>query len=225
MQIVIVGYGAMGRAIETFCKNKNIPIRSILKKRDEIIRYQANSSDVILDFTNGKAFVENIDSLLDKKVPIVVGTTGWDDEFENIKAKIQKSQVSFCWGKNFSISVYQFYNIVDFATKKLNSLTNLKIRINEVHHTNKKDSPSGTALNLKNIINKSYNSNVDITSNRIGNIIGEHSVIYSGDSEDIVLYHKSKSKDCYVEGALHCAEYLLKNNGFYFVEDIFKATL
>ncbi len=225
MQIVIVGYGLMGNAVEKFCKVKNIQISSILRNKNDIINYKSQPNDVIIDFTSGESFVDNIDELLCKNIPIVVGSTGWDNKFEEIKSKIEKANISFCWGKNFSTSVYQFYSIVEFATKKLKLLDNLKIHINEIHHTKKKDSPSGTALNLQKIVATSYNSNVDITSKRIGDIIGEHSVIYNGDAENIVLYHKSTSKDCYVKGALLCAEYLLKNNGFYCVEDIFKEIL
>ncbi len=225
MQIVIVGYGLMGNAVEKFCKKNDIPVSGILKNTNDIVKYQSQPNDVLVDFTNGKAFADNIDNLLLKKIPLVVGTTGWDDKFEEIKNKVKLSNIPFCWGKNFSASVYNFYSIVDFATSKLQSLDNVRIHINEIHHSTKKDSPSGTALNLQKIIAKHYNKQVNIVSHRVGSIIGEHSVMYKGDTEDMVLYHKSTSKDCYVKGALLCAKYLLNHNGFYFVEDIFKEIL
>jgi 4-hydroxy-tetrahydrodipicolinate reductase len=225
MQIVIVGYGKMGILLEIIAQQKGIEVVSIINDSSQLKSRTLPDSVVLIDFSTSEAFLQNLEIYIQNKYKFVVGTTGWYDNFEIVKNKVIEAGVSCCYGANFSIIMHQFNKLVDFATSQLEKFDNIHILIEETHHTSKKDSPSGTALELKNIINKNSKKHVEITSHRVGDVIGEHKVFYEDNSESIQLVHSSKSKNCYIEGALLCAEYLKKHAGIFSAKQIFDEIL
>jgi 4-hydroxy-tetrahydrodipicolinate reductase len=221
MKVVILGYGRIGKLLEELCKSQNIPILAIVKDSSSLALLPLDSTCVVIDFSTADAFLNNLDIILQKKSNLVVGTTGWHDSFDLVRQKVLQAGISFCYGSNFSLSVHYFNKIVDFATKNLVNLDNLTIDITETHHIHKKDAPSGSAVSLANTIKNNYHQNVDIKSIRTGEVIGEHSVNFITNNEDIILTHNSKSKLSYAIGALTCAKYVVSHQGFFNVKDIF----
>jgi 4-hydroxy-tetrahydrodipicolinate reductase len=175
--------------------------------------------DAVIDFTNAQAAVENMRAVLSNGGRIVVGTTGWYDQLDAMKAIALRRNASLLYGTNFSIGVQKLFRL----TADLARLDGYKFSITETHHTTKLDAPSGTAITLKEIIRAARPAaEVEITSHRVGDAKGEHVVAAVGDSDVIELRHNAFSRRAFAVGAIRAAEWLAHQPpGFWDFREIF----
>ncbi len=230
MKIAIIGYGKMGKAVEAAAKSSNHEIAAIIDSKSdgataaEISSENLNGAEVAIDFTHPDSVLENIRKLAELKIPIVVGTTGWYDSLSEIKKIATDNSVGILYAGNFSIGVNTFYAIIENAAKLLTG-KNFDTAIREIHHTGKADAPSGTAREIAEKILENFSEKKEITldnaeqpvpseklqisSARIGKVVGIHEVIFDGASDSIQLIHSGKNRDGYAAGSVSAAEWLL----------------
>jgi len=230
VKIAIIGYGKMGKVIEAAAKNSKHEVvaigdpKSDCAMASEISAENLNSAEVAIDFTHPDSVLENIRKLAELKIPIVVGTTGWYEKLGEVEKIAAENTVGILYAGNFSIGVNTFYAIVENAAKLLTG-KNFDAAIREIHHTGKVDAPSGTAreiaekilanfpekkeITLDNAEQPVPSEKLQISSARIGKVVGVHEVTFDGASDSIQLIHSGKNRDGYAAGAVSAAEWLL----------------
>lgn len=235
MKIALLGYGKMGHAIEEIALQRGHEI--VLKIHDQnlgdLTVPNIRKAHVAIEFTNPESAVKNILFCLNENVPVVCGTTGWLDELKNIEQKCKEKNGSFLYASNFSVGVNIFFEL----NKKLASLLKphpaYEPSIEEIHHTQKKDTPSGTAITLAeqiidvsdkktkwvNTISKHENE-LQIISKRIGEVPGTHSVKYSSAIDDIEIIHTAHNRKGFAEGAVLAAEFIAGKKGIFSMKDV-----
>lgn len=246
MKIALLGYGKMGKAVEKIAvaKGHEIVYKVSLENAFDFMPISLQNVDVAIDFSMPDAAVENILKCFEAKVPIVVGTTGWYDRFEEIKERCLNEGQSMVHSTNFSIGVNIFYKLNKVLARMMSEHDDYEVMIEEVHHTEKKDHPSGTAISLaKHILSESkikksykgrliYNENTPsqsikddellIESRRIGEVTGDHLVKYESVIDGIEIRHFAKSRYGFAKGAVLAAEWVIGKKGIYTMEDILK---
>jgi 4-hydroxy-tetrahydrodipicolinate reductase len=219
MKIALIGHGAMGNLIERLAVEKGHEVGCIIDEQEAGIAAlqvaeRLKSSDVAIDFTVADAVRRNVEACIAAGVPIVVGTTGWNDQRADIERLVRDSDGAIVFGANFSIGVNLFYKIADFAAELFSRFPDYETFIEEQHHSRKKDAPSGTALKIKEIVEKHVDMN-SITSTRSGNIPGTHRVGFDGPADQVLLEHTARSREGFALGAIMAAEWLVGKKGFY----------
>ena len=225
MKIALIGYGAMGKLIKTLAKNKNHEISLVIDESDanlssEKLAKKLKGVDVAIDFSTAEAVKKNVEACLIADVPLVEGSTGWNNEKEAIKNLVEEKNGAFVFGANFSIGVNLFYKITDYAAELFSKFADYEAFIEEQHHSRKKDAPSGTALKLKEIIAKNFEKDFSVSSTRAGNIPGTHRVGFDGNADQILLEHFARSREGFASGAILAAEWIVGRKGFYEFTDV-----
>jgi len=230
MKIALFGYGKMGKTIERIAIERG---HEIVAKIDvDTVNYDISQADVAIDFSvPGEAF-NNINICFDKKVPIVSGTTGWLDKYSEALDICKKKNGAFIYASNYSLGVNLFFELNRKLANMMRNFSEYDIQMEETHHTQKLDAPSGTAITLaEDIIENSakdtwaldvtYNKNeIPIVSKRINNVPGTHRVIYNSSVDEIEIKHTAKSRDGFALGALIAAEWLQNKTGIYSMKDV-----
>ena len=155
----------------------------------------------------------------EKKLPVICGTTGWLNDIEKIKRYCETNNSTFLFSPNFSLGVNLFFKINNSVSKIMRNSDDFDLRISEVHHTSKIDSPSGTALKIKKDIDSILNKDAQIESKRIGSNNGTHEVIYESYSDLIKISHTAKNRDSFALGSIVCAQWIISQNGFFEMDD------
>lgn len=225
MKIALLGYGAMGRIIKTLAENKTHEIAVIIDESDgnllaENLAEKLKGVDAAIDFSIAGAVKRNVEACLIADVPLVEGTTGWNNQREEIEKIIKEKNGAFVFGANFLIGVNLFYRITDFAAELVAKFEDYEAFIEEQHHSRKKDAPSGTALKLKEIVAKNITKEFSVSSTRAGNIPGTHRVGFDGIADQILLEHSARSREGFAAGAITAAEWIIGKNGFYEFSDV-----
>jgi 4-hydroxy-tetrahydrodipicolinate reductase len=225
MKTALIGYGAMGRLIETLAKNKNHEIAVIIHEADagssaEELAEKLKGADAAIDFSVAVAVRRNAEACLLAEVPLVEGTTGWNADKANIENLVREKNGAFVFGANFSIGVNLFYRVVDFAAELFAKFPEYETFIEERHHSRKKDAPSGTALKLKDIVSKHVAKDFSVSATRAGNIPGTHVVGFDAAPDTIELAHTARSREGFALGALLAAEWIVGRKGFYEFTDV-----
>lgn len=171
--------------------------------------------DVAIDFTTAEAVRRNVEACVAAGVPLVEGTTGWNQDKVEIERLVREGQGSMVFGANFSIGVNLFYRIASFASELFAKFPVYEAFIEEQHHSRKKDSPSGTALKLKEIVAEHIGSEFSVSATRAGNIPGTHRVGFDGPADQVVLEHTARSREGFAIGAILAAEWITGKQGFY----------
>lgn len=227
MKIALIGYGKMGKAIDQIATNMDVTVVTRINRTSE---KSIDQADVCIDFSHPDAFFDHIKWLASKKKPIVVGTTGWYHHMDHIKSIVEKEQIGLIWAENFSLGMNLFLQIVDMASDLINHYPNYDAAISEIHHLQKADSPSGTAIALANVLSKNIRhneisqENLHISSTRVGKVPGTHSVIFDSDYDTITLTHQARDRTMWAEGALHAAKWIKNKKGMYHITDMLKET-
>jgi len=235
MKIALLGYGKMGHAIEEIAvqKGHEIVLRITDENLEELTKENIQKADVAIEFTNPQSAVQNILFCLNERVPVVCGTTGWLVQLKSVEEKCKQINGSFLYASNFSVGVNIFFEL----NKKLAALLKphrfYNVAIEEIHHTQKKDAPSGTAITLAEQIietsdkkNKWINSDtkdeneLSIISKRIDEVAGTHSVKYSSTVDDIEIIHTAHNRKGFAEGAVLAAEFLIDRKGIFSMKDV-----
>jgi 4-hydroxy-tetrahydrodipicolinate reductase len=220
-KLAIVGYGKMGKLIEQFAPEYGF---AVALKLDEFNNAGAEGLtganfagiDVAIEFSIPAAVPGNIEGMAALGVPMVVGTTGWLEHLDRAKAAVAKNNGALVWSPNFSIGVNVFMQLVAAAARLLAEEPEYGAWAWEIHHSSKKDAPSGTLLKLVEGMKKAgYARPIDVGSNRAGAIPGTHEIGFDTAADTITLTHTARSREGFARGALKAADWVIGKKGFY----------
>lgn len=218
MKIALLGFGKMGQLIKSIAIEKGHTIDAIFDANNKVEKISLPKVDVAIDFSTPSSAYHNISTVLNQGIPVVSGTTGWLDKINRVNDLAISNDTAFLYASNFSIGVNLFFEL----NRKLNQLmklhTEYKVHINEIHHTEKIDAPSGTALTLKSDLNDSVN----IKSERIENVPGTHCINYDSEIDSISISHVAHNRKGFAIGAVMAAEYIKNKKGIYSMSDVLK---
>jgi 4-hydroxy-tetrahydrodipicolinate reductase len=231
MKIALFGYGKMGKTIEQIALQKGHTI--VLKTSGKSSLEKIIEADIAIDFSTPKAAASNIKFCLERQIPIVCGTTGWLDNYNEIINFCNKCNGAFIYASNFSIGVNIFFQMNEYLAKLMKPWKEYQVSLEEIHHTEKLDTPSGTAITLaeniiKNSDKKSWNlkknekNNIKITAKRVTNIKGTHTINYQSEIDTISIQHEAHSREGFALGALIAAEWLIGKKGIFSMKDVLK---
>lgn len=235
MKIALIGYGKMGKAIEEIAVSKGheIVLKIDVDTRHEFTPENLSGADVAIEFTSPHSAVENLKLLFDAGVPVVCGSTGWLEKWDEVKAYCEARNGTFIYASNFSIGVNLFFELNKYLAKLMTRHPDYEVSMEEIHHTQKKDAPSGTAITLaeqvlQSIPQKTNWSNQEtgnaadlvITSKRIDPAPGTHSIRYHSDIDDIEIIHTAHNRKGFAGGAVAAAEFLQGKKGIYTMKDV-----
>jgi 4-hydroxy-tetrahydrodipicolinate reductase len=240
MKIALVGYGNMGREIEQLIADSNVhDIVSISyrNRKEELATEEIKKADVAIDFTAPDIVLQNIESCMQIGVPLVVGTTGWYDKLDHVSRLVKKYRTGLIYGQNFSIGANIFFKVVTYATKMFDTYPSYDVFGIETHHTGKKDSPSGTARKLAEVILKHSSRKRTLQTARLdrqiksdelhfvaargGRNFGRHEIVFDSPADEIRLTHQAWGRRGFAEGALLAAEFIKNKKGIFNFSDIF----
>ncbi|EAZ80641.1 4-hydroxy-tetrahydrodipicolinate reductase [Algoriphagus machipongonensis] len=236
MNILLLGYGKMGKIIGEIAESRGHSIAGKINidNQDDLKQLDPKTIDVAIEFSQPEAAFGNISWALNNDIPIVVGTTGWLDQKPSIEKLALEQNGSFFYASNFSIGVNIFFKVNEFLAKLMNETSGYNPSIEEIHHTAKKDAPSGTAITLaegvlrnlksKNSWNlagetKGSDSSLEITSKRIDPAPGTHIIRYKSDIDDIEISHTAHSRQGFALGAVMVAEWIPTKKGVLSMDD------
>lgn len=234
MNIAIIGYGKMGRILEEIAVSRGHQITvKITSKEADFSPEVLKDSDVAIEFSVPQAAIKNIKKCFDAGVPVVVGTTGWFNELPQVSDACSQKNGGLFWASNFSIGVNMFFKINTLLAKLMNDQPSYGVSMKEIHHTQKLDSPSGTALTIAEQIignlerksgwtesNNPLSVQIPITAERIENVPGTHMVTYENDIDKIEIMHEAKGRKGFGMGAILAAEFMYQKTGVYTMSDL-----
>ena len=230
MKIALLGYGKMGKVIEKIALERGHEI--VLRKSSSATYKGLENADVAIDFSIPSAAVFNISECLNNGIPVVSGTTGWLEEYPKIVALCEEKNGAFIYGSNFSLGVNLFFELNDYLAKMMTKFNQYSVLMEEIHHTQKLDAPSGTAISLADgiIENSNYTdwsldknsneNNIYIDAQRIENVPGTHSVFYTSQVDTIEIKHTAHSRDGFALGSIIAAEWLVGKRGIFTMRDV-----
>ena len=229
MKIALLGYGKMGQVIEKIALQRGHEI--VLRKSIEDSFDGLEHADVAIDFSAPDAAVENISTALKIGIPVISGTTGWLSEYDNMVQLCTEKNSAFISSSNFSLGVNIFFELNEYLAKIMSKFDAYKVGIEEIHHTQKLDSPSGTAISLANgiIKNSTYenwtlenpmSNDIVIDAKRIENVPGTHTVSYNSDVDLIEIKHLAHNREGFALGAVIAAEWILGKKGVFTMKDV-----
>jgi len=230
MKLALIGYGAMGRLVETQAQaagdQVGIKLTSHESEQDvDELAAMLRRHDVAVDFSVGPAVLKNIEACALAGVPLVEGTTGWKDQESRAKEIVTEHGGALVYGANFSIGVNVFYRIVANAAKLFGGLDQYEAFIEEQHHARKRDAPSGTALKLKSVLAESIKRDIPIASTRAGEIPGTHRVGFDSAADQITLTHVARSREGFAAGALLAARWIVGRKGVFEFSEVIDEVL
>lgn len=226
LRLALLGHGRMAREVERLAPQRGFDVRLIVTSASNAggaaIHAEAfREIDVCIDFTNGAAVVPNIRRVAELRLPIVVGTTGWNDRLGDVREIVTQSGIGFVYGANFSLGVQVLTQLVRAAAEKFSRLKLFAPYLVETHHQFKKDAPSGTALELARQAQPWIEpAALPITSVRAGYFPGTHEFGWDAEAETVVLQHTARSRQAFAEGALHAARWIAGRKGFFHFSEI-----
>jgi 4-hydroxy-tetrahydrodipicolinate reductase len=235
MNIALLGYGKMGKAIEEIAlkKDHNIVLRIHDQNLTELTKQNLQKADVAIEFTGPQSAAHNILLCFKSGVPVVCGTTGWLEGMELVQQKCKELNGTFLYASNFSIGVNIFFELNKKLADLMKHQSNYNVSLEEIHHTEKKDAPSGTAITLaEGIIKNSQQKNkwvnhfsdipneLSIISKRIDPAAGTHSVKYTSEVDDIEIIHTAHNRKGFAAGAVLAAEYIFNKKGIFSMKDV-----
>jgi len=236
LKIAIIGYGKMGREIEKHALAQEMVTQTVIDTEADwnTKSHLLKSADVAIEFTTPATAVQNIFKLFDLGIPVVTGTTGWNDKFQEVKEKCIKCNATLFYASNFSVGVNIFFALNHKLAKLMAGYPEFNISLEEVHHLQKLDAPSGTAISLlKDIIseNPGYEgwklvpdnpdvSEIPVDAQRRAGVTGIHKIRYDSDIDLIEISHTAKNREGFARGALMAAQWLSGRKGVYSMKDL-----
>ncbi|MBI4473365.1 MAG: 4-hydroxy-tetrahydrodipicolinate reductase [Acidobacteria bacterium] len=215
MKIALIGFGKMGREIDSVAREQGETIVRVFDSRHAVRSETLEGVDVCMDFSTPETVVSNIHAALEARKDIVIGTTGWDSHLPEIRDKVIDS--GLLYSANFSLGMNLFFRIVSRAADLMKNMPEYDAFIHEMHHRQKKDSPSGTALRLARIMGK---NDMPISATRVGFVTGIHTVGFDSEADMIELKHTAKNRRGFALGALKAARWLRGRKGVYTMDDV-----
>jgi len=219
MKIAILGNGRMGKRISELAKKKGHSIVAVSSSEKPAHTLDVSTADVAIDFSTPTTAFNNISHALKSGIPVISGTTGWLDKLSEIEALCTNKSGAFLYASNFSLGMNIFFEL----NKKLSKLMenqNYKSKIHEIHHTKKLDSPSGTAKTLGEQMDGILKNNTPITTERIADVTGIHTVTYRSSVDELEIKHTAKNRDGFAIGAIIAAEWIQNKQGIFNMQDV-----
>lgn len=235
MKIILLGYGKMGREIEQIAlkRGHDIIAKVDISNAASLTRSQLSKADVAIEFTTPESVVDNIYKCFDADVPVVVGTTGWLHQLEEVKKVCMEKKKGLFYTSNFSIGVNIFFRVNTFLAKIMDRYEDYDVSIEETHHVHKKDAPSGTGISLASqVIGQMKRKEVwvnhatanmhelSIISKREGEVPGTHTVTYNSAVDKIEIKHEAFNRKGFALGAVMAAEFMKGKKGIYGMDDL-----
>lgn len=229
MKIALLGYGKMGQVIERIALERGHEI--VLKKSGKDTFEGLQDADVAIDFSIPDAAVANISTCLNSNMPVISGTTGWLENYDQMVSLCNEKEGAFIYGSNFSLGVNIFFELNDHLAKIMSKFSQYKVEMEEIHHTQKLDAPSGTAISLAKAIidNSDYSSwalenakedEILIEAKRIEGVPGTHSVFYNSEVDTIEIKHTAHNREGFALGAVIAAEWIVGKKGVFTMKDV-----
>ena len=230
MKIALVGYGRMGKIIDEIATKREHEI--VARLTTTPTKDSLNNADVVIEFSMPEAAFENIKVCLENKIPVVCGTTGWLERKPEIENIAEANDTAFLYGSNFSLGVNLFFALNKKLAELMANFPEYKVQLEEIHHTHKKDAPSGTAITLADGIIDQYpkfqswkldetqNDELGINAIREDEVPGTHSVFYRSDVDEIEIKHTAHSRDGFATGAVMAAEWIVGKKGNFTMKDV-----
>lgn len=237
MRIVLIGYGKMGKEIERISlqRGHEIVAKIDIDNNHELDLLNKNSVDVAIEFSNPASAYQNIIKCIEKQIPVVCGTTGWLEKKSEVESLTQNHQSTFFYASNYSIGVNLFFKLNKFLAKLMQGHQQYDIYTNEIHHLEKKDSPSGTAITLAEGILDAYSNKTSWVNNQIPNeqeiaiwsqrestIPGTHTIKYISKVDQIEITHEAFNREGFALGAVIAAEWVKDKKGILGMDDLLK---
>jgi 4-hydroxy-tetrahydrodipicolinate reductase len=230
MKIALLGYGKMGKVIERIALERGHEI--VLRKSSASSFDGLDNADVAIDFSVPSSAVTNISECLNNGIPVISGTTGWLEDYNKMVALCEERNGAFIYGSNFSLGVNLFFELNNYLAKMMSKFNQYNVSMEEIHHTQKLDKPSGTAISLANgIISNTDSKNswsienpkadeVFIDVKRIDPVPGTHSIFYTSEVDTIEIKHTAHSRDGFAFGSIIAAEWLIGKRGVFTMKDV-----
>lgn len=232
MKLAIVGYGKMGRTIEKILEQRGHEVVARVTSKG-INREELRKADVAIEFSRPEAVVKNLATCFEEKVPVVCGTTGWLAYYDEVVKLCQENDCGFIYASNFSLGVNIFFELNRHLAAIMKNFEQYEVSLEEIHHTQKLDSPSGTAISLAEQViealpgktgwteDESYQSDqIHIEATRIPEVPGTHVVKYKSEIDDIEIKHTAHNRQGFALGAVMSAEFLNGKTGIYSMKDV-----
>ncbi len=235
MKIAIIGYGKMGKEIEKLIDKSKDSISFKIKRsnKSDIKKINDTNTDVAIEFTTPDTAFDNIKILLEKGIPVVCGTTAWLDKLEEAKLLAINNGTALFYAPNYSLGVNLFFAMNKYMAKLMNKHDSYEIKIEEIHHTEKLDAPSGTAVKLADDLllqieqksswvsdKEASKEEIEIRSRRISGVPGTHIILYQSDIDELSLSHVAHSRAGFAQGALLASKFIVGKKGYYQMDDL-----
>jgi len=230
MKIALLGYGRMGKAIEEIAKARGHKIVAKIDKDNP--NDSIDNADVAINFSVPSAAVSNITNTLNQGIPVVCGTTGWLEHKLNIEQLCTEKKGAFLYASNFSLGVNIFFELNEKLAQMMGQHTQYKASLEEIHHTEKLDAPSGTAITLAEgilphttqnswkLTDEANENDLSITAKREPHVPGTHTVTYSSETDEISIAHLAHNRDGFALGAVLAAEWIVGKSGIFSMRDV-----
>jgi 4-hydroxy-tetrahydrodipicolinate reductase len=235
MNIALIGYGKMGKAIEQIAlpKGHQVVLKIDINNAADFNAANLAKADVAIEFTGPHSAFDNVMKCIEWGIPVVCGSTGWLDKWETVKASCTQYSGALVYASNYSIGVNLFFELNKYLAALMDSHTEYNVLMEEIHHTEKKDAPSGTAITLaeqvlaaigrkKQWVNETTNAadELEIISKRIDTAPGTHTIKYTSSVDDIEITHTAHNRIGFAGGAVLAAEFLNGKKGIYNMKDV-----
>lgn len=237
MKVAIIGYGKMGHEIERILLSRGHSVALIIDQNNtsDLNAENLKGIDVAIEFTTPDTAYNNVRTCIEYGTPVVSGTTGWHEQLEELQALCREKNSTMIWSSNYSLGVNITFRLNRYLAQLMNRFEGYNVAIEEIHHTQKKDAPSGTAISLaedilSNVERKSGwvneptadDEKIAITSLREGTVPGTHTVTYTSADDEIMIKHTLYSRSALALGAVIAAEYIAPRKGVFTIDDLFE---
>jgi 4-hydroxy-tetrahydrodipicolinate reductase len=239
MRIALIGYGKMGKEIERLAIEHGWTVNLRIDiDTPPVTSSQRNNIDVVIHFAQAENIVNDLTPWMEAHKPIVVGTTSWQEQLPKVEALVKKNDIGLIHASNFSLGVNIFFHLVREAAQMMEKFVNYDAFIQEIHHKNKLDSPSGTALTMgqivlkhlrrkKELLNETSHGKIrpeqlHISSIRSGSVVGTHVLTFDSTADTIELKHTAKDRSGLALGTLLAAEWIIEKKGLFTMDDLFQ---
>lgn len=241
MNIILIGYGKMGKEVERLALERGMTVLAKVNTKTGLSKEALDAADVLIHFATPETLLRHVNQARDAKKNIVIGTTGWQNDFPTIRSLIVSAGIGMVYASNFSVSIAIFNELVKHAGRLFNGLNQYDAAIHEIHHKDKMDAPSGTALTLAHALMETFRrkkhvlagnpsgkikpEQLHVTSTRTGAVVGTHRVTFDSTADSIELTHEAKNRSAFAFGALLAAEWIKGKQGVFTFDDVIAETL
>lgn len=218
LRLALIGYGKMGKLVEEVARTRGHCIATLVNTKQPLSPALLKEVDVCIDFSHPDLLLQHLPVLVQSGKALVIGTTGWSAHFDEVKKIVEAHHIGVVYGANFSIGIHLFKALLAEAARLIGPYPDYDVIGWELHHRQKIDAPSGTALNLMRVLQEVLKKDIPFNSIRGGHFPGTHSVLFDSPYDTIELRHTTRSRKGFAEGAVAAAEWIQHRVGFFSIE-------